>query len=96
MFQKYEEIEEITWKNIWNHWVKYIKTYEPQLMAPIDIKKIYVNYKNEGYFHGYDWINKNDFQKRVEYVSEKPIEFLYFGTSLNKGTLHTLEMLNEA
>jgi hypothetical protein len=96
MFQKYKELEEITWKSIWNNWIKCIKTYEPHLMEPIDINKTYVNYKGEGYFYGYDWINKNEYQKRVEYISEKPMEFLHFGTSLNKGTLHTLEILDEA
>lgn len=96
MLQNYKKIEEIKWEDIWNRWIAYIEIYEPKLRDPIEIKKIYVNYKEKGYFQGFDWINKKDFQKRVSYVSEKPMEFLYFGSSLNKGTLHTLEMLDEA
>jgi hypothetical protein len=96
MLHSYKEIEEIKWENIWDNWINYTEIYEPKLRNPIEIKRIYVNYKKEGYFQGYDWINKNDFQERVKYVKERPIEFLYFGESLNKGTLHTLELLDQA
>lgn len=94
--QNCKEIEEIKWKDIWDCWIDYIDIYAPKLRDTFEIKKIYVNYKGKGYFHGYDWINKDNYQKRVAFVSEKPIEFLCFGTSLNKGTLHTLEMLDKS
>lgn len=96
MDKNHEINKEITWENILYYWKKYANIYEPQLTLPINIEKIFVNYDNTGYFHGYDWIEKNNYQERIKYVSMKTIEFLCFGASLNKGTLHTLELLHKA
>jgi hypothetical protein len=96
MIEECEEVKEITWENLLSYWESRANVYEPQLMLPFNLKKVFVNYQNNGYFHGYDWIEINNYKERTEYVSEKPIEFLCLGTSLNKGTLHTLEMLGMA
>ncbi|WP_026487315.1 hypothetical protein [Caldanaerobius polysaccharolyticus] len=97
MIKEYDEVKEITWENIWTYWKECASIYEPKLLIPLKIEKIYVNFKDANiYIHGYDWIHINNYKKRIEYVTTRPIEFLYFGPCLNKGTLHTLEILAEA
>lgn len=89
-----EKIDEFSWNDILSYWMGYINTYSPILKKPIEIKSVHVNYHNEGYFYGYDWILKNNFELHTSSVSEHPDQYLLFGTALNKGTLHTLEMLD--
>mgnify|MGYP001064275370 CR=1 FL=1 len=97
MPEKHANNNEFTWEDIWMYWRLYSDSYEPMLQEPINIERIKVNFHENGtYFQGYDWIPKGDYEDRVNYITNKPQLFLYFGQSLNKGTLHTLETLEKA
>ncbi len=82
------------WDDIWNQWEYKAKNFYPELLEPVQLEHIEFLFDNSSLrIYGYDWIHKNDFSERVSFVTTKPIEFLYFGKSLNKGTLYTAESL---
>lgn len=89
--------EEIKWEEIIKCWNRQAKQYEPQLLKPLPFEKIHVNYLHQNdYFFGADWIEKTKYEERIRYVTTNTTQFLLYGHCLNKGTLHTLELLIEA
>jgi|LSQX01.2.fsa_nt_gb hypothetical protein len=52
--------------------------------------------KKNFYIWGYDWIHRDEYNARIKQVTLQTNEFLLFGHMLNKGTLHTVEMLASA
>lgn len=97
MRKEYKEVEEISWDSIFSCWEGYSHTYEPKLLTGFSIERINVNLEIPNYYlQGYDWIEKDDYEERIKYITNKPREFLYFGPCLNKGTLHTLRILDKA
>lgn len=92
--------EELPWENIFDCWKRLALIYEPNLLFPINVKQIhvvnYIKQEKGDYFYGYDWIHKSQYEKRIEQAVHHTTHSMLFGTCLNKGTLHTLETLNEA
>lgn len=57
---------------------------------------VFIEYKQDSYFYGFDWLQNEEAQKRQELIEKNPIQFLYFTKFTNKGTIQTAEMLMEA
>lgn len=66
------------------------------LIDPVSVETVFVEYKQDGYIYGYDWLETVEAQERKQLIKKNPIEFLYFTKPTNKGTIQTAEMLVEA
>lgn len=86
-------LQEYDWKDIFKDYEFIAKNISPDLLEPVDCKEIKFKYDGQYGIKGFDWIHISDFDKRIKFVTEETNAFLYFGTSLNKGTLQTLEYL---
>lgn len=85
--------EEYNWNRIYTSYERKAKNISPDLLEPVDMQEIKFEYDGQYNIAGYDWIHILNFDKRIQFVTEKPTEFLLFGLSLNKGTLQTAQYL---
>lgn len=84
------------WEEIYRCWKIYTSLNLSIVNSPIIVKDIFVPYTGGiGFFYGYDWIHKDDYEERINLVTVQNDIFMLFGSSLNMGTLHTLKMLAE-
>lgn len=88
--------EHMKWKDIYKRWETRCFYYPNALTAPVSAETVFVEYKQDGYIYGYDWLETSEAQKRKQLISKNPLEFLYFTKPTNKGTIQTAEMLIEA
>ena len=87
--------ETIEWKDVYKLW-KTGCCYFPQMLSnSVSAETIFVEYKQEGYFYGYDWLRNDEVTKRKELIERNPISFIYFTKPTNKGTIQTAEMLTD-
>ncbi|MBS1401869.1 MAG: hypothetical protein HPZ79_02655 [Oscillospiraceae bacterium] len=88
--------EQMKWENAYELWQRGSCYFPQALTAPVSAETVFVEYKQNGYIYGYDWLEAEDAQKRKQLIENNPIEFLYFTKPSNKGTIQTAEMLMEA
>ncbi|WP_165768002.1 hypothetical protein [Virgibacillus indicus] len=89
--------EEVEWKDIYIFWKLLSDQIEPELIEPVSFKHIKFRYANTDYrIYGYDWLRKNEYDGRIHHVTNDSFHFIYYGKSLNKGTLQTAKYLVEA
>lgn len=88
--------EEYDWNKIYRICESKIRSISPDLLDPIHVQEIKFKYNGLYDIAGYDWVHFSKFDKRIQLVTEKTDQFLYFGSSLNKGTLQTAMNLVEA
>lgn len=86
-----------TWEEIYKEW-NYISYYIPTINEKLYVNKIKVNQweREDTYFYGLDWILNENFEGRINYVTDQPIMFMMYGDHLNKRTLTTLRYLIDA
>ncbi|GAA0348914.1 hypothetical protein GCM10008931_45230 [Oceanobacillus oncorhynchi subsp. oncorhynchi] len=90
-------IEEIRWQDLYGFWKMKTRNIAPELLIPISCNHIQFKYEETNvHIYGYDWIHKNNYESRINHVTKNSSSFLYFGDSLNKGTLQTAKYLVEA
>ena len=90
--------EEIRWSDIWEQWNYLFRSY-PSLNEKQEIKDIVIPIENcpsGNIVRGIDWIELNDYEKRIDEAVNHTIEFLLFSGSKNKGTLTTAMNLKRA
>lgn len=87
---------QIGWENTYKLWKTGSHSFSESLSSPVSAETIFVEYKQDGYFYGYDWLETMEAHERKQLIMENPIEFLYFTKPTNKGTIQTAEMLVEA
>jgi len=90
---------DISWSKIYNIWENTILYSFNELQQPIKFSKIPIEkckLNNDYYIKGYDWILNTEYDAKIEYVVNKTNEWLYFGSSINKGTITTAQYLAEA
>ena len=90
---------DISWDKIYSIWERTILYSFKELSQPITFSKIPIdkaNLNNGYYVKGYDWILNTEYDERINYVVNRTNEWLYFGSSLNKGTITTAQYLAEA
>lgn len=88
--------EQMKWEAVYELW-KMNSYHFPKLLSdPVSVETIFVEYAQEGYIYGYDWLETVEVQERKQLVKNNPVQFLYFTKPTNKGTIQTAEMLFEA
>jgi len=85
-----------TWQEIFTCYKRLANRISPELLDQMDVIKINFKYEGKWQIAGYDWIESTNYDKRIHYITEQTDSFLYFGPSLKKGTLQTLEYLVDA
>ncbi len=88
--------EHMKWENVYELWQRGRYYFPKALTDHVSVETVFVEYKQNGYIYGYDWLESEDAQKRKQLIENNPIEFLHFTKSTNKGTIQTAEMLIEA
>lgn len=63
------------------------------LTEPVSAETVFVEYKQDGYIYGYDWLEVTEARERKQLIEKNPTQFLYFTKPTNKGTIQTAEML---
>lgn len=88
--------EKIKWEDAYRLWNDGRYEFPGILSAPIIAETIFVEYKEDDYFYGFDWLQNNMVQERKWLIQKNNLEFLYFTEPSNKGTIQTARMLVEA
>lgn len=88
--------EQMKWENVYELWQRGRYYFPKVLTDHVSVETVFVEYKQNGYIYGYDWLEAEDAQKRKQLIENNPIEFLHFTKPTNKGTIQTAEMLLEA
>lgn len=88
--------EQMKWENVYELWQSGRYYFPKVLTDHVSVETVFVEYKQNGYIYGYDWLEAEDAQKRKQLIENNPIEFLNFTKPTNKGTIQTAEMLLEA
>lgn len=88
--------EQMKWETVYDLWRRGSYYFPQALTSPVSAETVFVEYKQDGYFYGYDWLEAEAAQGRKQLIKNNPIEFLYFTKPSNKGTIQTAEMLIEA
>lgn len=80
-----------------NHQWKQGACYLPRsLTSPLPVEKVAVEFRDDGYFYGYDWLENTEAVQRKKMIQTNVTEFLCFTKPTNKGTIQTIAMLSEA
>ncbi len=89
-------LEQMEWEEAYSLW-NYNSYYFSDILAkPLTAESVFVEYNQEGYIYGFDWLRNEAAQARKELIEKNPLEFLYFTRPTNKGTIQTAEMLIHA
>lgn len=88
--------EQMKWENVYELWQRGRYHFPKVLTDPVSTETVFVEYKQDGYIYGYDWLETEEAQERKKLIKKNPVEFLYFTKPTNKGTIQTAEMLIEA
>lgn len=88
--------EPMNWKSIYELWKMGRIQFPELLSSPVSAETVFVEYKQDGYIYGYDWLENTEASKRKQLIKKAPTQFLYFTQPTNKGTIQTAEMLVDA
>lgn len=88
--------EQMKWEEIYSLWNNNSHYFSNILSEPITAESVFVEYNQEGYIYGFDWLQNKAAQARKELIEKDPLKFLYFTQPTNKGTIQTVEMLMDA
>ena len=84
------------WENVYELW-RMCGYYFPKVLTePVSAETVFVEYKQDGYIYGYDWLEVTEARERKQLIEKNPTQFLYFTKPTNKGTIQTAEMLMKA
>lgn len=86
-------LEQMKWEEAYSLWNYNSHYFSEILSESITAESIFVEYNQEGYIYGFDWLQNKAAQARKELIEKDPLEFLYFTHPTNKGTIQTAEML---
>lgn len=88
--------EQMKWEDVYELWKIGCYHFPKALTDPVSAETVFVEYKQDGYIYGYDWLENVVAQERKQLIKKNPFQFLYFTKPSNKGTIQTAEMLMEA
>lgn len=88
--------EQMKWENVYELWRMCGYHFPKVLTEPVSAEMVFVEYKQDGYIYGYDWLEVTEAQERKQLIEKNPTQFLLFTRPTNKGTIQTAEMLMEA
>lgn len=89
-------MEKMKWDGVYKLWKMGCYYFPKVLTEPVSAETVFVEYEQEGYIYGYDWLEAAEAQERKQLVEQHPTEFLYFTKPTNKGTIQTAKMLMDA
>lgn len=89
-------LEQMKWEEAYSLWNYNSHYFSEILSEPITAESVFVEYNQENYIYGFDWLQSEAAQARKELIEKHPLEFLYFTQPTNKGTIQTAEMLMDA
>jgi len=89
-------LEKMKWEEAYSLWNDESYIIPETLSAPITVETVFVEYNQEGYIYGFDWLQNKASQTRKELIKKNPLHFLFFTHPTNKGTIQTAEMLMDA
>lgn len=89
-------LEQMSWEDVYELWKRGQYHFPETLSEAISSETVFVPYKGDGYFYGYDWLGNRAAMRRKELIKKNPATFLYLTEPSNKGTIQTAEMLMEA
>mgnify|MGYP000111601916 FL=1 len=88
--------EQMKWENVYELWRMCGYHFPKALTGPVSAETVFVEYKQDGYIYGYDWLEVTEARERKQLIEKNPTQFLYFTKPTNKGTIQTAEMLMKA
>lgn len=88
--------EQMKWENVYELWRMCGYHFPKALTEPVSAEMVFVEYKQDGYIYGYDWLEVTEARERKQLIEKNPTQFLYFTKPTNKGTIQTAEMLMKA
>ena len=83
------------WKEIYNYCSYYAMTYlnfNSLKIETVEVEQLKDDYR----IGGYDWDTIKNIEYKVDVIKRSPSEFLVCCDSVNKGTLHTVKLLDNA
>lgn len=89
-------LEQMKWEEAYSLWNYNSHYFSEILSEPITAESVFVEYNQEGYIYGFDWLQNKAAPARKELIEKDPLELLYFTQPTNKGTIQTAEMLMDA
>ena len=88
--------EQMKWEIVYELWRMCGYHFPKVLTEPVSAETVFVEYRQDDYIYGYDWLEVTEAQERKQLIDTHPSQFLYFTKPTNKGTIQTAEMLMEA
>jgi len=91
---KYRDIQ-FQWDDLYKTWTGICYSSFPNILKSVEVRDVKINDypRKDEYFWGYDWVHNSRLEKRIDFVSNRTIDFLLSGKALNEGTLQTLKYL---
>lgn len=89
-------LEQMEWSEVYLLWQRSMYYFPMNLASPLATEKVFVDYKKDGSFYGYDWLENSEANQRKKIIETDLSEFLYWTKPTNKGTIQTARMLSEA
>ena len=89
-------LKQMNWETVYKLWRHGCYQFSNILSSPVNAETIFVEYKQDGYIYGYDWLENTDIPARKQLSEKNPLGFLLFSKPSNKGTIQTAEMLIDA
>ena len=88
--------EQMKWVEIYKLWERNAHYFPQSLMAPLEVERVFVEYKQDEIFYGHDWLENIEADQRKKTIQTNVFDFLYRTKPTSKGTIQTVRMLSEA
>ena len=70
--------EQMKWENVYELWRMCGYHFPKALTEPVSAETVFVEYKQDGYIYGYDWLEVTEARERKQLIEKNPTQFLYF------------------
>jgi hypothetical protein len=84
--------ERMSWSSAYELWEHSRYFFPKSLFEAPAAESVFVDYNQENYIYGYDWLSNEETEERKQLIKDNPSQFLYFTQPTNKGTIQTAQM----